>query len=72
MLRKWRDTEGEEDRECDRRTSLRELWKDWEQIGEQQQQLNGIGVDRERSERNVGRGKKRRRNDDINHGQPHP
>ena len=27
---------GEEDRECDGRTALREIWKAWEENGEQQ------------------------------------
>ena len=35
--------EGEEHRECIRRTALREIRKEWEESGEQQQQLNGIG-----------------------------
>ena len=37
MPRMWRETGGEEDRECDGRTVLREIWKEWEENGEQQQ-----------------------------------
>ena len=29
--RKWRGKGGEEDRECDGRTVLREIWKEWEE-----------------------------------------
>ena len=33
---------GEEDRECDGRTALREIWKEWEE-NEKQQQNIGVG-----------------------------
>ena len=33
---------GEEDQECDERTALKENWKEWEENGEQQQ---NIGVE---------------------------
>ena len=31
-------------RECDGRTALRELWKEWEENGEQLQEIEGVGV----------------------------
>ena len=34
---------GKEDRECDGRTVLREIWKEWEENGEQQQQFELVG-----------------------------
>ena len=34
---------GEEDRECDGRTALREIWKEWEDNEEQQQMIEGDG-----------------------------
>ena len=34
---------GEEDRECDGRTALREICKEWEENGEQQQKIEGVG-----------------------------
>ena len=43
MLRKWRGKGGEEDQECDGRTGLREIWKEWEENGEQQQKTEGVG-----------------------------
>ena len=43
MPRKWRVKGGEEDRECDGRTALREIWKEWEENGEQQQKIEGVG-----------------------------
>ena len=39
MPRKWRGKGGEEDRECDGRTGFREIWKEWEENGEQQQNI---------------------------------
>ena len=35
MLRKWRGNGGEEDRNCDGRTALRRIWKEWVGNGEQ-------------------------------------
>ena len=29
----WRGKGGEEDRECDGRTALREIWREWEENG---------------------------------------
>ena len=43
MPRKWREKRGEEDRECDGRTALRETWKEWGENGEQQQKIEGVG-----------------------------
>ena len=43
MPRKWREKGGEEDQECDGRTALREIGKEWEQNGEQQQKIEGVG-----------------------------
>ena len=64
---------GEEDREYDGRSALREVWKEWEENGEQQQKTDGVEtVGGERSERKVRRGKKKRRQHDSSHGQPHP
>ena len=34
---------GEEDRGCDGRTALREIWKEREENGEQQQTIEGDG-----------------------------
>ena len=34
---------GEEDRDCDGKTALREIWKEWEENGEQQQNIEGVG-----------------------------
>ena len=31
----WREKGFEEDRECDSRTALREIWKEWEENAEQ-------------------------------------
>ena len=42
MPRKWRGKGGEEDRECGRRTALKEIRKEWEENGEQQQKI-GVG-----------------------------
>ena len=62
---------GEEDRECDGKTALREIWEEWEENGEQQQKIEELEtVDRELSGRKVT--KERRRKDDSIHGQPHP
>ena len=36
MIRYWRGKGGDEDRECDGRTAVREIWKVWEENGEQQ------------------------------------
>ena len=33
---------GEEDRECDGRSALREIWKEWKENGEQQQKVEGV------------------------------
>ena len=33
---------GEENRECDGKTALREIWKEWEEKGGQQQKI-GVG-----------------------------
>ena len=33
----WRQKGGKEDRECDGRTAIREIWKEWEENGEQKQ-----------------------------------
>ena len=41
--RKWRKKGGEEDREWDGRTGLREVWKEWEENGEQQQKTERVG-----------------------------
>ena len=48
MLGKGRGNGGEEDRECDGRTALREICKEWEENRKQQQNING-----KRSERKV-------------------
>ena len=34
---------AEEDRECDGRTALREIWKKWQGKGELQQKIEGVG-----------------------------
>ena len=34
---------GEEDQECDGRTVLREIWKEWEENGDQQRKIEGVG-----------------------------
>ena len=39
MPRKCGGKEGEEDRECDGRTGLSEIWKEWEKNGEQRQKM---------------------------------
>ena len=41
MPRKWREGGGEEDRECDGRTAVREIWEEWEENGGQQQKIEG-------------------------------
>ena len=43
MSSKWREKGGEEDWEYDGRTALREIWKKWEENGEQQQKIEGVG-----------------------------
>ena len=64
---------GEEDREYDGRSALREVWKEWEENGEQQQKTDGVEtVGGERSERKVRKGRKKGRQHDSSHGQPHP
>ena len=42
MPRKCRE-KGEEDREYDGRTALREIWKEWDENGEQQKKTEGVG-----------------------------
>ena len=45
---------SEEDRECDGSSELRDIWKNWEENGEQQQRQNELDtVDRETIERKV-------------------
>ena len=61
MPRKGRGKGGEEDRDSDGKTALREIWKDWEENGEQQQGYELESIGRERSERKVRRGKKTKR-----------
>ena len=39
MPRKWREKGDDEDGECDGRTVLKEIWKEWGENGEQQQQI---------------------------------
>ena len=39
MRIKWREKGGAEDRECDGRTVIREIWKVWDENVEQQQQI---------------------------------
>ena len=34
---------GGEDGECDGRTALREVWKEWEENGEERQKIEGVG-----------------------------
>ena len=34
---------GVEEGECDGRTALREIWKEWEENGEQHQKIDGVG-----------------------------
>jgi len=36
-------TGSEEDRGCDERTALRDIWKECEERGEQEQELGGVG-----------------------------
>jgi len=49
---------GEEDRDCDGRAALREIYKDWADNEEQQQERQELeNVYRECSERKVRRGK---------------
>ena len=43
MPRKWKGKGGEEDRECDGRTALREIWKEREENGEQQLYIEEVG-----------------------------
>ena len=43
MPRVWREEGGEEDRDYDGRTALREIWKEWEENGEQQQNIERVG-----------------------------
>ena len=52
----------DEDRECDGTTALREIWKEWEENGEQQQKYKQLEtVYRERSERKVRTEKRQKR-----------
>ena len=39
---------GEEENKCDGRTGLREIGKEWEEEGEQQQKMEGVGDWRQR------------------------
>ena len=34
---------GNEDRECDGRTALRDVWKEWEENGAQHQKIERVG-----------------------------
>ena len=44
MPRKWKKQGGEEDRECDERTTaLSDSWKDWEENRTQQQNIEVVG-----------------------------
>ena len=43
MPTKWRGKGREEDRECDWKPELREVWKEWENKGEQQRKTEGVG-----------------------------
>ena len=43
MPRKWSEKGGEDDRECDGRTALRDIWKEWEDNREQQEKIEGVG-----------------------------
>ena len=36
MPRKWKEKGSDENQECGGRTALREVWKEWEDKGEQQ------------------------------------
>ena len=45
-LQRKQKVEGEmrrRDRECDRRTALSNIWKEWEENGEEQQKIEGVG-----------------------------
>ena len=44
MSREWRKKGGEEDLECDGRSALREIWKEWEENGEQQQKIEELEI----------------------------
>ena len=58
MPRNWKGRGAKEDRECDGRIALIEIWKVWEENGEQQEKIEGVGgFDREGSERNARREK---------------
>jgi len=54
MPRKSRGKGGEEGPDCDGRTALREIWKEWEENGEDRRSLRLV------LENAVRRGKKRR------------
>ena len=41
MRREWREKGSEEDQECKGRTALREIWREWEEEGEQQK-IEGV------------------------------
>ena len=61
MPGKWREKGGKEDQEYDGRTALREIWKEWEENGEQQRSWRLLIE-------NVVREKRRRKQDDSNYG----
>ena len=42
MFRKWSGTEGEENRNCDVMTALRDTLKVWKSIGENHQQIENV------------------------------
>ena len=72
MPRKWREKGGEEDRECEGKTALRVSGQIGWRMENNSKRQELEDVDRERRERKVGRGKKRRRRDDSNLGKPDP
>jgi len=45
MPREWKEKEGEEDRDCDGRTALRDALKDWNENVEPQEKIEGIGIE---------------------------
>ena len=65
MPRKWRGKGGEEHRNCDGMTALRDTWKEWEKNGEKMQQKELETADRERNDRKVAA---RKNNGNGNHG----
>ena len=54
MFRKWSGTEGEENRNCDVMTALRDTLKVWKSIGEKHQQIENVM--REKWEEDKGNG----------------